>query len=78
MLIVPADHGVPGEAFWCEALRVAKPGAHLVAFGGTRTLHRLLSNPDFSRRATHFGRLVRAEDGIETACTAVGEVFGIG
>ena len=26
------DHGVPGEAFWREALRVAKPGAHLVAF----------------------------------------------
>lgn len=31
---------------WCEewareALRVAKPGAHLVAFGGTRTYHRL-------------------------------------
>jgi site-specific DNA-methyltransferase (adenine-specific) len=31
---------------WCEdwaaeALRVAKPGAHLLAFGGTRTFHRL-------------------------------------
>jgi DNA modification methylase len=35
------DHGVPGEAFWREAWRVAKPGAHLVAFGGTRTYHRL-------------------------------------
>ena len=35
------DHGVPGEAFWREALRVAKPGAHLLAFGGTRTYHRL-------------------------------------
>jgi DNA modification methylase len=35
------DHGVPGPAFWTEALRVAKPGAHLVAFGGTRTYHRL-------------------------------------
>ena len=35
------DHGVPGEPFWAEALRVAKPGAHLVAFGGTRTYHRL-------------------------------------
>ena len=35
------DHGVPGEAFWAEALRVAKPGAHLLAFGGTRTFHRL-------------------------------------
>jgi site-specific DNA-methyltransferase (adenine-specific) len=35
------DHGIPGEVFWREALRVAKPGAHLLAFGGTRTFHRL-------------------------------------
>jgi DNA modification methylase len=35
------DHGVPGVEFWVEALRVAKPGAHLLAFGGTRTFHRL-------------------------------------
>jgi DNA modification methylase len=35
------DHAVPGVEFWVEALRVAKPGAHLVAFGGTRTFHRL-------------------------------------
>lgn len=36
------DHAVPGPRFWREALRVAKPGAHLVAFGGTRTFHRLV------------------------------------
>jgi len=35
------DHGVPGVAFWREALRVAKPGAMMLAFGGTRTFHRL-------------------------------------
>jgi len=35
------DHGVPGVEFWEAALRVAKPGAHLLAFGGTRTFHRL-------------------------------------
>jgi site-specific DNA-methyltransferase (adenine-specific) len=35
------DHGVPGVEFWVEAMRVAKPGAHLLAFGGTRTYHRL-------------------------------------
>lgn len=28
-------------AFWAECLRVAKPGAWLLAFGGTRTYHRL-------------------------------------
>lgn len=35
------DRGVPGVEFWTEALRVAKPGAYLLAFGGTRTYHRL-------------------------------------
>ena len=35
------DHGVPGVRFWQEALQVAKPGATLLAFGGTRTSHRL-------------------------------------
>jgi len=35
------DKGVPGVEFWVEALRVAKPGAHLLAFGGTRMVHRL-------------------------------------
>jgi DNA modification methylase len=27
--------------FWSEVLRVLKPGAHVLAFGGTRTYHRL-------------------------------------
>lgn len=35
------DKGVPGPDFWVEVLRVAKPGAVLLAFGGTRTYHRL-------------------------------------
>lgn len=37
------DRGVPGVEFWVEALRVAKPGAMLLAFGGTRTHHRLMA-----------------------------------
>ena len=35
------DHGVPSAEVWCEVLRVLRPGAHLLAFGGTRTFHRL-------------------------------------
>ena len=31
----------PGEAWAVECLRVLKPGGHLLAFGGTRTWHRL-------------------------------------
>lgn len=36
------DHGVPGVEFWALVLAVMKPGAHLLAFGGTRTHHRLM------------------------------------
>jgi site-specific DNA-methyltransferase (adenine-specific) len=36
------DHSVPGVEFWRAMLRVAKPGAHLLAFGGTRTFHRIV------------------------------------
>lgn len=35
------DHGIPGSDYWKTFLRVAKPGAILLAFGGTRTFHRL-------------------------------------
>ncbi len=35
------DRQVPGPEYWQAVLRVAKPGAMLLAFGGTRTYHRL-------------------------------------
>ena len=35
------DGALPSTEIWQEALRVAKPGAMLLAFGGTRTYHRL-------------------------------------
>lgn len=37
------DHGVPGVEFWKAIDRVCKSGAPLLAFGGTRTHHRLMS-----------------------------------
>ena len=36
------DHGVPGVRFWQNFLYVCKPGAMMLAFGGTRTYHRLV------------------------------------
>jgi DNA modification methylase len=36
------DHGVPGAPFWEAARRVIKPGGSMLAFGGTRTHHRLM------------------------------------
>jgi DNA modification methylase len=35
------DHGLPSVDFWTEALRILKPSHYLLAFGGTRTWHRL-------------------------------------
>lgn len=48
----PYEQGFMGQAWdasgiaysvdlWSEALRVLKPGGHLLAFGGTRTVHRM-------------------------------------
>jgi site-specific DNA-methyltransferase (adenine-specific) len=36
------DYDVPSVEAWCAVFRVLKPGAHLVAFGGTRTYHRMV------------------------------------
>lgn len=38
------DYDVPSVEIWKECLRVLKPGGHLLAFGGTRTYHRLAVN----------------------------------
>lgn len=35
------DGEVPAKEVWGEVLRALKPGGHLIAFGGTRTYHRL-------------------------------------
>lgn len=35
------DARVPGVEYWAEVLRVLKPGAPILCFGGTRTFHRL-------------------------------------
>lgn len=36
------DGAVPPAEVWREVYRVLKPGAHLLAFGGTRTYHRMV------------------------------------
>lgn len=35
------DARVPQDEIWKEALRITKPGGHILAFGGSRTYHRL-------------------------------------
>ena len=36
------DYAVPKKDTWKEVYRTLKPGAYLLAFGGTRTYHRLV------------------------------------
>ncbi len=36
------DYGIPGVGYWTSIKDAMKPGAHLLAFGGTRTHHRLM------------------------------------
>jgi len=38
------DYDIPSVAHFAEMLRVAKPGAYLLCFGGTRTFHRMACN----------------------------------
>jgi DNA modification methylase len=80
------DHGVPGEHFWRGALRVAKPGAHLLAFGGTRTFHRLavaIEDAGWEIRDTigwlygqGFPKSLDVSKAIDKAAGAVREVMG--
>lgn len=52
------DHAVPGIDYWKAVLRVLKPGGHLMAFGGTRTHHRLwcaIEDAGFELRDTAMG-----------------------
>lgn len=49
------DHAVPSALVWAETLRVLRPGAYALVFGGTRTWHRLavaLEDAGFELRDT--------------------------
>lgn len=40
------DYDVPSVDFWKEVVRVLRPGAPVLSFGGTRTYHRLVCNAE--------------------------------
>ena len=72
---------------WAAVLRVAKPGAHLVAFGGTRTFHRLacaIEDAGFELRDTlmwlygsGFPKSLDVSKAIDKAAGAEREVVGV-
>lgn len=81
------DRGVPGVTFWREALRVAKPGAHMLAFGGTRAFHRMavaIEDAGWEIRdcvawvyGSGFPKSLDASKAIDRAAGAEREVVGI-
>lgn len=82
------DGRVPGVEFWTAALRVAKPGAYLIAFGGTRTSHRLacaIEDAGWEIRDTlgwlygsGFPKSLDVAKAIDKAAGAVGETIPVG
>lgn len=74
--------------FWAECLRVLKPGGHVVAFGGTRTYHRLavaIEDAGFEVRdmlswlyGSGFPKSHDVSKGIDRAAGAVREVVARG
>jgi DNA modification methylase len=74
-------------ALWTEALRVLKPGGHLLAFGGTRTYHRMtcaIEDAGFEVRdclqwiyGTGFPKSLDVSKAIDAVAGAVREVIGV-
>lgn len=76
----------PGEEWAAECLRVLKPGGHLLAFGGTRTWHRLavaVEDAGFEMRdslawlyGSGFPKSMDVSKAIDKAAGAAREVIG--
>ena len=81
------DHGVPGVEFWLQALRLLKPGGHLLSFGGSRTYHRMavaIEDAGFEIRdqimwiyGSGFPKSLDVSKAIDAAAGAEREVVGI-
>lgn len=82
------DYNVPSVEIWKEALRVLKPGGHLLSFAGTRTYHRMAVNIEdagFEIRdqimwiyGSGFPKSHDVSKGIDKAAGAEREVIGKG
>lgn len=81
------DYDVPSVDVWREALRVLKPGGHLLAFAGTRTQHRMavrIEDAGFEIRdmiawvyGSGFPKSLDVSKAIDKAAGVVREVVGL-
>lgn len=82
------DHGVPGVPIWQRVYAALRPGAHVIAFGGTRTHHRLMvaiEDSGFQIRdclmwlyGSGFPKSHDISKGIDKAAGVEREVIGVG
>jgi rhamnosyltransferase subunit B len=73
MLVVPHAHDQPDNAFRVMKLgaaRILRPGRYTAARAAAH-IRALLSEPEYERRASQAGVLVRAEEGVERAAAAI-------
>ena len=80
------DQAAFASEFWAECLRVLKPGGHVVAFSGTRTVHRMvcaIEDAGFEIRdslqwlyGSGFPKSHNVSKGIDKAAGAEREVLG--
>jgi len=80
------DRGIPSVEFWEAVMAAMKPGAHLLAFGGTRTFHRLtcaIEDAGFEIRdclmwvyGSGFPKSLDVSKAIDKAASAEREVVG--
>ena len=81
------DKGVPPVDYWQEALRILKPGGHLLSFGGSRTYHRMacaIENAGFEIRdqimwvyGSGFPKSLNVGKAIDKVTGAEREVVGV-
>jgi rhamnosyltransferase subunit B len=73
MIVMPFSHDQPDNADRVRRLGVARVIARR-EYSGARAaneLRRLVTQPKYAEQATAIGRIVRAEDGVASACNAI-------
>lgn len=77
MLVVPFAHDQFDNAHRVQQLGIGLGYSRqrYTVENVTQVLHRLLTNPDFSRRAARIGQQIRQEHGVQAACDALEETL---
>nr|WP_250125752.1 nucleotide disphospho-sugar-binding domain-containing protein [Chroococcidiopsis sp. CCMEE 29] len=72
-LVMPYSHDQPDNAARVERLETSRTISRkqYTAKRVAKQLYELLENPSYAAKASEFGGLIRAEDGVGVACDAI-------